>query len=135
MSLSQAANNCGPCARSRIPSFGRSVFERLSTKNMKRKSLTHSKSTGLGRPPPPPPPPSLWDTAIDPASGHPYYVNRITGESSWEKHVTTENAATPYAEQLQSRKMVVIKRETNKKVRQQTKKCASTCLVVLKVLY
>ena len=32
----------------------------------------------------PPPPPCLWDTYLDPASGHPYYTNRVTRESVWE---------------------------------------------------
>ena len=32
----------------------------------------------------PPPPPCLWDTYVDPASGHPYYTNRVTGQSVWE---------------------------------------------------
>ena len=28
---------------------------------------------------------SLWVEAVDPASGHVYYQNSVTGESQWEK--------------------------------------------------
>ena len=40
-----------------------------------------------------------WSEVIDPGSGHPYYYNNITGESSWEKPANFDSKKSHEMEQ------------------------------------
>lgn len=44
-----------------------------------------------------PPPPAVWQEAVDPASGNPYWYNSETGESSWTPPAALPPPPTPVA--------------------------------------
>lgn len=50
--------------------------------------LAHGASSGI--------PEAEWAEHTDPATGHPYFINRVTGESRWEVAYTEDNPVQQY---------------------------------------